>query len=232
MDFCYKTVLPVLVFKEKLLHIMHCCECVSQGKCTPFIRAAVRLRPIGRGMHMVLHMKIPNPFAFLFKRSSRSAPTAEDFRREFREKASDLRSDLTDFNVGEKSREFFSLVHSSFARLLGLSSSATYSELKKIAKNSPELNDKYQKDLSAFLDEVAHLEYDFPDFVKDYEVEIAQEKDMALKYLNYLKKKSDIFTRRKLVELDKIILSDEPVSAKRILENYLSRFEELLESFK
>jgi len=181
---------------------------------------------------MVFCMKIPNPFGFLFKRGSRAAPTVEDFRREFREKASDLRSDLTDLNVGDKSREFFSLVHSSFSRLLGLSSSATYSELKKMVKSSPSLEDKYQKELAVFLDEVAHLEYDFPDFVKDFEVEIAQEKDMALKYLNYLKKKSDIFTRRKLVELDKIILSDEPVSAKRILENYLSRFEELLESFK
>ncbi len=135
-------------------------------------------------------------------------------------------------NVGEKSREFFSLVHLSFSRLLGASSSASYSELKRLVRNSAAVDDDYRRDLGAFLDEVAHLEYDFPEFVKEYEVEIAQEKDVALKYLNYLKRKSDIFTRRKLSELDRIILSDEPVSAKKILENYLSRFEELLDEFK
>ncbi len=156
----------------------------------------------------------------------------EEFKRDFRKASADLRVEITDLNVGEKSRAFFSLVHSSFARLLGLPSSATYSELKRVVNNSTTIDGKLQKSLSAFLDEVAHLEYDFPEFVKEYEVEIAQEKDMALKYLTYLKKKSDIFTRRKLVELDKIILSDEPVSARRILENYLSRFEELLDEFK
>lgn len=166
------------------------------------------------------------------KQTQKRAPTVEEFKRDFRKASADLRVEITDLNVGEKSREFFSLVHSSFSRLLGLSSSATYSELKKAASSSLSLDGKLQKNLPAFLDEVAHLEYDFPEFVKEYEVEIAQEKDMALKYLAYLKKKSDIFTRRKLVELDRIILSDEPVSARRILENYLSRFEELLDEFE
>lgn len=173
-----------------------------------------------------------NVFGFLFRRQVHGKPSSIALKDDFRTRAANLRSEISDLNVGEKSREFFSLVHSSFSRLLGAPSSATYSELKRLVRNSQTVDDHYRTELGTFLDEVAHLEYDFPEFVKEYEVEIAQEKDVALKYLNYLKRKSDIFTRKKLAELDKVILSDEPVSAKMILENYLSRFEELLDEFK
>ena len=162
----------------------------------------------------------------------KAADTTDVLKSGLRRQLADLRADLTDVNVGEKSTEFFSLVHVSFSKLMDLPASTTYTELKSVIKESSRLDADYKKSLASFLNEVEHLEYDFPEFVNDREMELAKEKDVALHYLKHLMEHADNATRRKLVELDKLILSDRPVSAKRIIDNYLSRFEELVDAFR
>ncbi len=176
-------------------------------------------------------MEIPNIFGFL-SRHKGTCSLAEELKTDYRRKASELRFSLSDKNVAEKSREFFGLVHSSFSRLLGITQATTFSEVKRTVRDADHIDDGYKIALLSFLDEIEHLEYDFPEFVSEAELEIAKEKDAAMHYLSYLKKKAGGNARKKLAELDRILLEDEPVTAKAILENYIGKFEELLEGFK
>lgn len=160
------------------------------------------------------------------------ADSLQESKAEFRMRAAKLREDLTDLNVGEKSVEFFGLVHQTFTKLMDLPTSTTYTELKAVVKESSRLRDDIKKSLLEFLNEVEHLEYDFPEFVDDQEIELAREKDAAIRYLQHLMKNSDTAAKKKLVELNKIILADEPVNARKIIETYLSKFEQILDAFK
>lgn len=131
---------------------------------------------------------------------------------------------INDKNSQEYSKKFYGIVKKAFREGLGLKYEATIEEMKKEVQNHAHLSQDMRGELGIFLDDIAVMEYGYPEFKAIMEEERYEKERQLHEYIRDLESQGDRIKLETKKKINAIVSESIPHTDREMLLKASARF--------